>query len=100
MRTKTVSRTCCSVRSSLLAPARLATVRSEAAEAASLHCRDEETAVRQSPVTASIHMVGVIRLDEMPKREYRSELGVEYLAHKHTPAPGLPRRSRIDLRRF
>jgi len=56
--------------------------------------------VRQSPVTASIHMVGVIRLDEMPKREYRSELGVEYLAHKHTPAPGLPRRSRIDLRRF
>jgi len=49
MRSKIVSRTCGSVRSSLSAPARLATVGSEAAETTSLHHQDEETAVRWFP---------------------------------------------------
>jgi hypothetical protein len=44
-----ISRTCGSVRSSLSAPARLATVGSEAAVTTSLHRSDEESAVRQSP---------------------------------------------------
>jgi hypothetical protein len=48
MRSKLISRTCGSVRSSLSAPARLATVGSEAAETTSLH-QDEETAVRWFP---------------------------------------------------
>ena len=46
---KSISRTCGSVRSSLSAPARLATVRSGAAETTSLHRQDEATAVRWSP---------------------------------------------------
>src|SRR2546425_13161039 len=49
MRSKLISRTCGSVRSSLSAPARLATVGSEAAETTSLHHQDEETAVRWPP---------------------------------------------------
>ncbi|SRR6266480_2812002 len=49
MRSKLISRTCGSVRSSLSAPARLATVGSEAAETTSLHHQDEETAVRWFP---------------------------------------------------
>ena len=49
MESKFVSRTCGSVRSSLSAPARLATVGSEAAETTSLHHQDEETAVRWFP---------------------------------------------------
>ena len=49
MRSKLISRTCGSVRSSLSAPARLATVGSEAAETTSLHLQDEETAVRWPP---------------------------------------------------
>ena len=49
MRSKTISRTCGSVRSSLSAPARPATVGSEAAETTSLHRSDEETAARWSP---------------------------------------------------
>jgi len=44
-----MSRTCGSVRSSLSAPARLATVGSEAAETTSLHRQDEETAARRFP---------------------------------------------------
>src|SRR5256884_9181247 len=44
-----ISRTCGSVRSSLSAPARLATVGSEAAETTSLHLQDEETAARWFP---------------------------------------------------
>ena len=49
MRSKIVSRTCGSVRRSLSAPARLATVGSEAAETTSLHRQDEEAAVRWFP---------------------------------------------------
>ncbi len=49
MRSKSISRTCGSVRSSLSAPARLVTVGSEAAETTSLHRPDEGTAVRRSP---------------------------------------------------
>jgi hypothetical protein len=49
MKSKFASRTCGSVRSSLSAPARLATVGSEAAETTSLHPQDEETAVRRFP---------------------------------------------------
>ena len=49
MKGKFISRTCGSVRSSLSAPARLATVGSEAAETTSLHHQDEATAVRRSP---------------------------------------------------
>lgn len=49
MRNKLISRTCGSVRSSLSAPARLATVGSEAAETTSLHHQDEETTVRRFP---------------------------------------------------
>jgi len=47
MRSKIVSRTCGSVRSSLSAPARLATVGSEAAETTSLHRRDDAATVRR-----------------------------------------------------
>jgi len=49
MRNELISRTFGSVRSSVSAPARLATVGSEAAETPSLHPQDEETAVRRSP---------------------------------------------------
>jgi hypothetical protein len=49
MRNKLISRTCGSVRSSLSAPARLATVGSEAAETTFLHRSDEETSVRWFP---------------------------------------------------
>jgi hypothetical protein len=49
MKGKFVSRTCGSVRSSLSAPARLATAGSEAAETTSLHRSDEGTAVRRFP---------------------------------------------------
>jgi len=49
MKSENISRTCGSVRSSLSAPARLATVGSEAAETTSLHHQDEETAVRRFP---------------------------------------------------
>src|SRR5207244_7822993 len=44
-----ISRTCGSVGSSLSAPARQVTVRSEAAETTSLRHQDEETAVRWPP---------------------------------------------------
>ena len=44
-----ISRTCGSVRSSLLALAGLVTVRSEAAETTSLHPWDEEVAVKWPP---------------------------------------------------
>ena len=49
MSNELISRTCGSVRSSLSAPARPATVGSEAAETTSLHRQDEETAVRRFP---------------------------------------------------
>ena len=49
MKGKIISRTCGSVRSSLSAPARLATVGSEAAETTFLHHSDEVTAVRWLP---------------------------------------------------
>jgi hypothetical protein len=49
MRSENISRTCGSVRSSLSAPARLATVGSGAAETTSPHRQDEATAVRWSP---------------------------------------------------
>ena len=49
MKDKFVSRTCGSVRSSLSASARLATVGSEAAEKTFLRRQDEETAARRSP---------------------------------------------------
>jgi hypothetical protein len=49
MRNELISRTCGSVRSSLSAPARLATVGSEAAGTTFLHRSDEESAVRRSP---------------------------------------------------
>jgi len=49
MKSENISRTCGSVRSSLSAPARLATVGSGAAETTSPHRQDEATAVRWSP---------------------------------------------------
>ena len=49
MRSENISRTCGSVRSSLSAPARLATVGSGAAETTSPHRQAEATAVRWSP---------------------------------------------------
>jgi hypothetical protein len=49
MRSNLISRTCGSVRSSLSAPARLATVGSEAAETTLLHRSDEEITVRWFP---------------------------------------------------
>ena len=60
---KTRKRTCGSVRSSLSAPARLATVGSEAAETTSLARQDEEAAVRKPPrLRASMRRGG--RLDD------------------------------------
>jgi len=38
--------------------------------------------------------------DKGGKREYCTELGIEYLVLKRTPAPGLPKRSSTDLRGF
>ena len=38
--------------------------------------------------------------DKGGKRNYCEKLGIEYLVLKRTPAPGLPKRSSTDLRRF
>lgn len=38
--------------------------------------------------------------DKDGKREYCQRLGIECLVLKRTPAPGLPKRSRTDLRGF
>src|SRR5271156_6471048 len=58
MRSKIVSRTCGSVRSSLSAPARLATVGSEAAETTSLRRQDEGNLREEAPTTTSVKLVG------------------------------------------